>query len=91
MDPLTAQVVWEYTGTPKDSFYSGFISGAQRLPNGNTLICEGAKGRLFEVTTDKEIVWEFRTPYRGIVLGHEASNIYRTTRYSGEYCRPLLG
>ena len=39
----------------------------------------------------KEIVWEFCTPYRGILFGHEASNIYRTTRYSGEYCRLLLG
>jgi len=26
------------------------ISGAQRLPNGNTLITEGAGGRVFEVT-----------------------------------------
>ena len=91
MDPLTNQVVWEYAGTPKQSFYSGFISGAQRLPNGNTLICEGATGRLFEVTADKEIVWEFRSPYRGIVNGAEVHNIYRTTRYAADYCRPLLG
>jgi len=91
MDPLTDTVVWEYTGTPKQSFYSGFISGAQRLPNDNTLICDGAVGRLFEVTMDKEIVWEFRSPYRGFINGGEAHNIYRTARYSEAYCQPLLG
>ena len=30
-----------------------------RLPNGNTLITEGAGGRVFEVTSDRQIVWEF--------------------------------
>jgi len=90
MDPLTNQVVWEYVGRPKESFFSGFISGAQRLPNDNTLICEGGKGRLFEVTSEKEIVWEFRSPYRGFVFGREQQNIYRTTRYSAEYVAPLL-
>ena len=34
------------------------MSSAQRLPNGNTLIDEGADGRLFAVTSAKEIVWE---------------------------------
>ena len=73
-------------------------SRVQRLPNGNTLICEGGPGhdtfgrvgRLFEVTPDKEIVWEFRTPYRGFIHGCETHSIYRTTRYSAEYCAPLL-
>lgn len=39
-----------------DHIYSMFISSAQRLPNGNTLITEGADGRLFEVTVDHELV-----------------------------------
>ncbi|MEW6744412.1 MAG: aryl-sulfate sulfotransferase [Planctomycetota bacterium] len=51
--------VWEYVAPDKSAFFSGFISGAQRLPNGNTLICEGAAGRAFEVTTGGEIVWEY--------------------------------
>jgi hypothetical protein len=45
-------------------FYSGFVSGAQRLPNGNTLITEGAGGRLLEVTPQHELVWEYLSPYR---------------------------
>ena len=40
---------WEYTTLEKSDFFSSHISGAQRLPNGNTLICSGEKGRFFEV------------------------------------------
>ena len=44
---------------------SPFISSAQRLPNGNTLITEGSDGRIFEVTADHELVWEYVSPYWG--------------------------
>ena len=47
-------------------FYSPFISSAQRLPNGNTLITEGSDGRLLEVTHEHELVWEYICPYKGI-------------------------
>ena len=43
-----------------------FISGRQRLPNGNTLICSGANGTLFEVTPEKEIVWKYVNPVRAV-------------------------
>ena len=71
IDPITFQIVWQYT--PKEAgfrvpldayrFYSPFISSAQRLPNGNTLITEGANGRILEVTKNHEIVWEYINPY----------------------------
>ena len=87
LDPLTEQIEWEYTGKPDHEFLSGAISGAQRLPNGNTLICDGGNRRLFEVTPDQEIVWEFINPYE-----HEngSRGIYRCLRYSPEYVKPLL-
>jgi hypothetical protein len=40
-------------------FYSPYISSAQRLPNGNTLITEGYSKRVFEVNVEKEIVWDY--------------------------------
>ena len=46
-------------------FYSSNISGVQRLPNGNTLVTEGANGRLFEVASDRKIVWEYMYPLFG--------------------------
>jgi hypothetical protein len=57
--------VWSYTAPNKSDFYSFFISGAQRLPNGNTLICSGAHGTFFEVTPEKEIVWRYKNPVKG--------------------------
>ena len=59
------QAVWSYSAPKKSDFYSFFISGAQRLPNGNTLICSGASGTVFEVTPDKEVVWKYANPVMG--------------------------
>ena len=59
------QAVWSYSAPKKSDFYSFFISGAQRLPNGNTLICSGANGTVFEVTPDKEVVWKYTNPVMG--------------------------
>lgn len=53
---------WSYTADPPEDFYSSFISGAQRLPNGNTLICQGAHGTFFEVTADGLEVWRYVCP-----------------------------
>jgi len=57
--------VWSYVAKDTISFYGSFISGAHRMENGNTFINEGPKGRLFEVTPDRDIVWEYLVPYRG--------------------------
>ena len=57
------QMVWSYKSENPKEFFSSFISGAQRLSNGNTLICEGARGRVFEVTPEGKIVWDFLQPF----------------------------
>ena len=54
--------VWSYTAAEPVQFYSMHISGAQRLANGNTVICSGANGTIFEVTPEKRIVWEYVNP-----------------------------
>jgi hypothetical protein len=60
-----AKPVWSYTAPKKSDFYSFFISGAQRLANGNTVICSGASGTVFEVTPDNETVWKYVNPVKG--------------------------
>jgi len=55
---------WSYTAPDKYSLYSAFISGAQRLKNGHTLITQGMTGRFFEIDAEKEIVWEYWNPYK---------------------------
>jgi hypothetical protein len=84
IDASTKQVVWQYRGTPPHSFFSWFLGGVQRLSSGNTLICEGAWGRIFEVTPQGETVWEYVSPY--FVDKHPAytagNYIFRVYRYA---------
>jgi len=42
-------------------FYSGHMSGAYRMPNGNTFITEAVSGRLSEVNRAGQVVWQKMT------------------------------
>jgi hypothetical protein len=82
-DPQTHEPVWEYRGRPSYTFFSPHISGAQRLTSGNTFICEGQWGRLFEVTPEGDIVWEYVSPFMGADRNGDPSNeIFRAYRYA---------
>lgn len=71
INPVTAQIMWEYAGASSGrapwTFFSSFISSVDRLPNGNTFIDEGMNGRLFQVTPTGDIVWEYVSPFEGAV------------------------
>jgi hypothetical protein len=58
-------LTWAYKAKNPTDFYADKISGAQRLPNGDTLICHGPLGTFFEVTSQGEIVWEYINPVVG--------------------------
>lgn len=80
-DPVTLEEVWSYSMPGRESFkfFSHYISSSQRLENGNTMITEGADGRLFEVTPEGDIVWEYVSPY--FVEREATSNaVYRAYR-----------
>ncbi len=75
------QIIWEYESG--EEFYATNISGSQRLDNGNTLICDGPSGQFFEVTPEKEIIWEYTNPYtssNGIM-----NSVFRVDRYDSDY------
>lgn len=59
---LSKQVVWKYGSTSNLTLFSHFGSSAQRLPNGNTLICGTTQGYLLEVTSSGQVVWEYINP-----------------------------
>jgi hypothetical protein len=60
-----AAPVWAYAAPDKHSFFASFVSGAHRLPGGNTFVCSGPQGRFFEVTPEGNILWEYRGPFHG--------------------------
>ncbi len=62
--------LWIYTAENPKDFYSHYASGAQRLSDGNTLICDAAAGRFFEVTPDKETVWDYVNPFPYDFINH---------------------
>ncbi|HMH53807.1 MAG TPA: aryl-sulfate sulfotransferase [Candidatus Acidoferrum sp.] len=86
VDPRTSAIVWEYHDQSLFDFFSPYISGAQRLANGNTLICEGCHGRIFEVTADGQVVWEYVNPYFHVESGRPGINnwVFRAFRYTPE-------
>lgn len=91
VDMKTREVVWSSVADENAFGYvsgrvpfSTFISGARRLPNGNTIMCEGQNGRVYEVTYDKEVVWEYYRPSKD--NGATPWAIFRAFRYSPDFC-----
>ncbi len=85
IDPETDRLAWEYKANPPSDFYSAHSSGCERQPNGNTVIIESDKGRIFEVTYDCEIVWEYVNPRYVDFLGRLSNMIWRVHRYGADY------
>ncbi len=88
VNPLKSTIEWEYKASPPEDFYSPYVSNQQKLPNGNVLICSGNQGRIFEVTGDKEIVWDYHNQFcnregRGGLYRHSG-------RYSRDFIEPFL-
>lgn len=82
--------VWTYIADPPTGFYSSAISGARRLPNGNTLVCEGNSGHFFELNSDDVVVWEYINPVT--LAGRQrqgttfnGSPVFRCFRYAPDY------
>lgn len=84
IDPRTNEVVWQYRSKDNpQSFFSPHIGGCQRLASGNTLVCEGAKGCVFEVTPDGDIVWEYICPTFSETPGFGKINwLFRARHYA---------
>ena len=92
-------LTWTYSATPPSSMYATDISGAQRLPNGNTLICYGTLGTFLEVTSTGTLVWKYLNPVdltgpvtQGDTIpndpthpGEKMNSVFRVYRYPLNY------
>ena len=81
---------WRYPETLDAEFYSSNVSGAERQPNGNTLIANGQNGVAFEVNPEAEIVFSYVNPitaFGATTQGNDPGNngIFRFPRYASNY------
>ena len=81
---------WTYPTIPSSQFFSSNISGVQPQPNGNFFICQGADGRLFEVTQEGNVVWEYINPEGNLGIFPQGAtpqqnNVFRSYRYGPNY------
>ena len=83
LNPLTEQIVWEYTSPQKTDFFSPNRGSAERLPNGNTLIADSDQGQLFEVTQEGKMVWGYFNPDR-------RTDSSRQSLYLSNYLAPAI-
>ncbi|MGW4243516.1 aryl-sulfate sulfotransferase [Nocardia sp. NPDC004722] len=92
IDLATGELVWTYQDSPREAFFTPYMGGAQRLSNGNTLVTEAAFGRIFEVTRERRIVWEYVVPSfteypdadTAAVFPGVSNAIFRAYRYAAE-------
>jgi len=73
------RIVWEYVADPPHAFFSPSRGSAERLPNGNHLIAESDRGRLFEVAPDGDVVWAYQNERKR--PGGGVDPIYRVKAY----------
>jgi len=86
--PTTAE--WQYMASPATDFFSAILSSGQRLPNGNTLICDGDSGYFFEITPSNNIVWEYINPdtLSGVLSQGDTATqniVFRAFKYPMDY------
>ena len=79
-----------YPSTISTRFYAQNISGATRLPNGNTLSCLGPSGVFVESTPEGDEVWRYVNPVgmNGIASqGQTPRNnmVFKTYRYGEDH------
>lgn len=91
INPLTKEIVWEYFDKPKYNFFSPYISGVSKLPNDNILVTEGNFGRIFQVDTNGNIVWEYINPYyEPDHEGTENNSVFRSSAYTVDFIQGII-
>ena len=87
-----AEPAWTYAAQTPADFYAPVLSGAQRLPNGNTLIVNGPAGAIFQATPDGRIVWKYVAPLnnrvhlrQGEPVTQGGNRVYRAYWYPPDY------
>jgi len=90
-------LAWTYAATGTNQMYTPDIGGAERLPNGNTIICFGTLGTIEEVTASGTVVWKYVSPVvqggplsQGQTPGLDVKNenlnaVFKVRKYAPDY------
>ncbi len=81
---------WSYTAPTPTDFYANIISGAQKIANGNVLICSGPQGEFFEVDSNKNLAWKYISPVTALGIISQDSipqknSVFRSPEYAPDY------
>jgi len=74
--PIDGRLLWSYSAP---TFFTTVAGIQQVLSNGNLLVTSSEGGRVFEITPEKEKVWEWIPPYLPM----------RVLRYPADHCPQL--
>ena len=82
--------LWSYEAIPASSFFGSSMGGAQPLPNGNVIVCEGPAGNFFEIDSNKNVLWRYVNPVNGdtaVTQGTPVTSngVFRCTQYDPGY------
>jgi hypothetical protein len=85
IDPTTGKQVWETPTTAMGrKLFSDYLGNAQRLPNGNTMVCDGGNGHFFQMTKDFKVAWEYVNPHFPTPRFRGA--VFKAYSYAPSYC-----
>jgi hypothetical protein len=74
--PIDGRLIWSY-GSP--TFFTTVAGTQQVLPNGNLLVTSSEGGRVFEITPEKRVVWQWVPPFLPM----------RALRFAPDHCPQL--
>ncbi len=71
------EIVWTWNADASENYFSPFMSGWDRLPNGNTIFVNAHNKQIIEVTPEGERVLDYEVPENG--------RMYRVYKYPRDY------
>ncbi len=89
LNPSTRRVTWEYTGPESAPLFSKRSGGVEILPTGNILILESDAGRILQITPEREVAWEFRSPHLAGRRRDRVAHLYSVDRIAHANARWL--
>jgi len=85
VDPSLSNIIWSYGNADSEFFYGSHISGTLRLDNGNTIVCNGVDGVIFELDSSDNKLWEYTNSYGSTTPKGTITSIFRAEKYASSY------